>query len=435
MRNRIQKYLGNPQEFGVEQRIVHLIALLGALGVSLSLLLTAVFSPFQTGFLYMLVLPLLFAGVFVLSRLYRKILLAHVLIFLASVYGFFIALLYFGGLSSPAFYGYFVAFEVLLISSPNKLWHRFYLVFSLALGLFTFLFVAKDWAPLESRLVYTLLYSAFTFLIFWGTLMIIRGYQSLMAKSQDYNQELERKNKQVAAKIADVQELNAQKDRLFSIIGHDLRNPLNGIEGFLTVMEDDNLDRATQKKVQKQLLDLTRNSRTLLDNLLAWAKREGQARDFKDLLLSDLSEEALKPLYPLAQEKNINIQDQTQNESLYLFGDPHMVVMILRNLVSNAIKFTAPGGWIKLRAYERNEQILIEVEDNGVGMDQRQQERLFTNRREVSLGTNKEKGVGLGLLLCADYSAGMGGRIEVRSQKDKGTCFSVTLPKKEGLLA
>lgn len=435
MRNRIQKYLGNPQEFGVEQRIVHLIALLGALGVSFSLLLTAVFSPFQIGFLYMLVLPLLLAGVFVLSRLYRKILLAHVLIFLASVYGFFIALLYFGGLSSPAFYGYFVAFEVLLISSPNKLWHRFYLVFSLALGLFTFLFVAKDWAPLESRLVYTLLYSAFTFLIFWGTLMIIRGYQSLMAKSQDHNQELERKNKQVAAKIADVQELNAQKDRLFSIIGHDLRNPLNGIEGFLTVMEDDNLDRATQKKVQKQLLDLTRNSRTLLDNLLAWAKREGQARDFKDLLLSDLSEEALKPLYPLAQEKNINIQDQTQNESLYLFGDPHMVVMILRNLVSNAIKFTAPGGWIKLRAYERNEQILIEVEDNGVGMDQRQQERLFTNRREVSLGTNKEKGVGLGLLLCADYSAGMGGRIEVRSQKDKGTCFSVTLPKKEGLMA
>lgn len=409
MRNRIQKYLGNPQEFGVEQRIVHLIALLGALGVSFSLLLTAVFSPFQIGFLYMLVLPLLLAGVFVLSRLYRKILLAHVLIFLASVYGFFIALLYFGGLSSPAFYGYFVAFEVLLISSPNKLWHRFYLVFSLALGLFTFLFVAKDWAPLESRLVYTLLYSAFTFLIFWGTLMIIRGYQSLMAKSQDHNQELERKNKQVAAKIADVQELNAQKDRLFSIIGHDLRNPLNGIEGFLTVMEDDNLDRATQKKVQKQLLDLTRNSRTLLDNLLAWAKREGQARDFKDLLLSDLSEEALKPLYPLAQEKNINIQDQTQNESLYLFGDPHMVVMILRNLVSNAIKFTAPGGWIKLRAYERNEQILIEVEDNGVGMDQRQQERLFTNRREVSLGTNQEKGVGLGLLLCADYSAGMGG--------------------------
>ena len=86
------------------------------------------------------------------------------------------------------------------------------------------------------------------------------------------------------------------------------------------------------------------------------------------------------------------------------------------------------------RAHNLTER-LIEVEDNGVGMDQRQQERLFTNRREVSLGTNKEKGVGLGLLLCADYSAGMGGRIEVRSQKDKGTCFSVTLPKKEGLMA
>tara|TARA_B100001115_G_C15728929_1_gene354909 strand:- start:150 stop:875 length:726 start_codon:yes stop_codon:yes gene_type:complete len=232
--------------------------------------------------------------------------------------------------------------------------------------------------------------------------------------------------------MVETKELSAQKDRLFSIIGHDLRSPLSGIEGFLNVMDHGGVPDEERKIMQNELLRLTRNSRALLDNLLRWAKRDTKAYEASRVDYPKLIKMVGEHLRPLSDAKGISLQILIDEGEGTVTGDSDMLEMIIRNLISNAIKFTPKGGWIKVRAYEMESELKLEVEDNGIGMTEEQRKKLFSPHREVGLGTNKEKGVGLGLMLCAEFLNYMSGTIEVRSVKDKGSCFTVRIPRSWG---
>ena len=227
-------------------------------------------------------------------------------------------------------------------------------------------------------------------------------------------------------------ELIATKDKLFSIIAHDLRSPFNSILGFLELLIE-NVKNYEVADVEKYLgiINLSaKNTLVLLDNLLNWAKSQTGQIIFKPekIVLSSLIQEIFELLNPSAKNKNI-VLNHIQSEEIIVFADLNMIKTVLRNLISNAIKFTNSNGKINVYGLQNDKFIEIAVSDNGVGMNEETQNELFRlETNETSKGTANEKGSGLGLILCKEFVEKHGGKIWVKSELGKGSVFKFTLP-------
>ena len=304
------------------------------------------------------------------------------------------------------------------------------------MGYFIF-YASSGIFDLELQIITATISLTLILIFYLGSVYLKSTYDRLAIRLRKQRDELERKNQDYREQVHSISELNAQKTRLFSIIGHDLRSPLSGIEGLLHLLELDENQSEDQKVMQRDLLRLTRNSRTLLDNLLYWSKRESNAYQPSLVNYPDIIQMVSDYLAPIAASKNVKLQMLIEPNEGQVWNDAQMLEMIIRNLVQNAIKFVEPGGWVKLRAYETKKHLLLEVEDNGIGMTKEQIEKLFSDQREVRRGTSQEKGVGLGLKLCNEFVAKMDGAIKLRSIENKGTCFIIQLPrtKEDTLLA
>lgn len=400
--------------------------------LSCSLILVALplylFSPEDDKAFYFLLLGLGFVAAYLVLRLWEKILAAKIILFVLSLV--FSILLYpiTDFLKGPVFFGLLVYFLLSLATSFTILEQRLYLTYILALGAYLILGLT----PLPSILsmaVHFLAFAMLIIIIYLGTVYLKHDYDQSSKLLKERSAKLEQLSLEMEQKITETKELAAQKDRLFSIIGHDLRSPLSGIEGFLNVMEHGGVPDNERRIMSNELLRLTRNSRALLDNLLTWAKRDTKAYEASTVDYPKLIQMVGEHLSPLAEAKGISLKILIDDGEGSLQGDADMLEMIIRNLISNAIKFTSSGGWIKVRAYELASELRLEVEDNGIGMTEEQRKKLFSPHREVGLGTNREKGVGLGLMLCVEFLSYMNGTINVRSIKDKGTCFTVHIPR------
>jgi len=235
-------------------------------------------------------------------------------------------------------------------------------------------------------------------------------------------------------------ELNTTKDKFFRIIAHDLRNPYSSMIGFSEMLLED-LDDLSKEEIRDSLKIIhssAKNSFSLLENLLAWSRLETGHIPFApaEIVLADVAEEVVNVLFSLAYRKKIEISNLIQHD-LLLYADKNMLSAILNNLVMNAIKFTYPGGEIKLYANQYTSEpgtyenfIAVSVADNGVGMDEETRELLFTpSRRDSSPGTEKELGTGLGLLITREMVEKHGGKIMVTSSPDKGSVFTFLIPE------
>ena len=230
-------------------------------------------------------------------------------------------------------------------------------------------------------------------------------------------------------------ELNASKDKFFSIIGHDLRQPFNSILGYTNLLIDefDELSADEKKLYLNSVKNSANNSFKLLDNLLQCARLQaGRIEVNKEIIdLNYLIKSSVKLLSGIADEKNITIETNLE-ENLTAYADESMVAMIIRNLITNAIKFTSPGGKIKITSSSHNKSIIVSVEDNGVGMSKEDLENLFKiDVQHSALGTNKEKGTGLGLILVKEFLEKNNGKIRVVSEVGKGSAFSFSLPRRK----
>jgi PAS domain S-box-containing protein len=232
-------------------------------------------------------------------------------------------------------------------------------------------------------------------------------------------------------------ELNANKDKFFRIIAHDLRNPYNSIMGFSEMLIED-LDSVSKDEIKESLTIIygaAKNSFSLLENLLAWSRLETGSIAFTpvQIILSDIVEEVVNVLFSAAYRKKIDIENLVKPEVM-LFADKNMMIAMLNNLVMNAIKFTQSGGKIKIYSEaftpDRGKDFIrISVADNGIGMDAETSKFLFTANRMVSTpGTEKEQGTGLGLLLVREMVEKHGGSIKVESSPGKGSVFSLAIP-------
>ncbi len=227
--------------------------------------------------------------------------------------------------------------------------------------------------------------------------------------------------------------LNATKDKLFSIIGHDLKGPLNSLTSFsyLLLHHIDSISKDEIKMLSVDIDKSLKNLFNLLENLLEWSRSQTGSIDFKpeEFDLAVVLKENEDLLRVQAQNKKINLVNENKI-SLPVKVHRHSINTVVRNLISNAIKFTNEGGTITLASEEKGNQFIISVTDTGVGMSPAAIQKLFLlGTKHSTLGTAKEKGTGLGLLICKEFVEKNGGTIHVESKEGVGSKFYFTIPR------
>jgi len=234
---------------------------------------------------------------------------------------------------------------------------------------------------------------------------------------------------------AELRELNATKDKFFSIIAHDLRSPFNGFLGLTQIMAENlqSLKMAEVQNISVRMRDSATNLFRLLENLLDWALMQQSLIPFKPNVqeLRPIVAESIWMTLEYAKNKDIEISNAI-SDNLAVFADRNMLQTVIRNLVSNALKFTPKGGKVSLLAKDSGDMnVEISIRDTGIGMSQKIIDNLFhidvrTNRK----GTEGEYSSGLGLLLCNEFISKHGGKIWVESEEGKGSVFYFTIPQK-----
>ena len=237
---------------------------------------------------------------------------------------------------------------------------------------------------------------------------------------------------ELAQLAEELKKTNAMKDKLFSIIAHDLRSPLSSISMSLDLMTGNiEIDDDLKSEMMKDLKKSTTNTLNLLDNLLNWARSQtGTLKLHPEYLnINALISQTVELLRSNASQKSILIVVKA-DDNLRAFADQESVKLIIRNLFSNAIKFTPNYGFITVSACEKGNLTEISIRDTGIGMKREMVENLFNlNSFKTTYGTNHEKGSGIGLTLVRDFVERNGGKINVESKLGKGSMFVFTLPK------
>lgn len=242
--------------------------------------------------------------------------------------------------------------------------------------------------------------------------------------------------KLIKEKNKELRNLNAVKDKFFSIIAHDLKNPIHHLQGFSELMlcNLDSYDRERKKYFLELINSSARHTYSLLEDLLMWARAQSGKVPFnpEELSCRDIVYQNIEMMKPSAEYKNISIYSDI-SEDLTVFADFEMVSTVLRNLLSNAVKFTKKDKKVTV-GYERciNQKILLYVADEGVGISKDAQAGLFElDKHQSTHGTQEEKGTGLGLIVSKEFVERNGGEIWVESEEGEGTTIYFTLPAKK----
>jgi len=269
-----------------------------------------------------------------------------------------------------------------------------------------------------------LLLAPFVF-VRWRTRRLERQKEILEAIVANRTSEIQTKNKLL-------KELNATKVKLFSIISHDLRSPFNSILGFQEhlISEYPNLTDAERIDMLNKAHSSSKQVYTLVENLLSWSMLQTNAIHYDpvEFNLHSIVHERLSLYQSQAELKGITFKEDIV-ENLYAFADINLLQSTLRNLITNAIKFTPKGGSILVKAIKKDDWIVISVTDSGKGMTEEDINTLFKlDKLKSQKGTNGENGTGLGLLLCKDFIVKNKGKLTIESEPGKGSIFSFTIP-------
>ena len=250
----------------------------------------------------------------------------------------------------------------------------------------------------------------------------------------DITQRIEFHEKLIATQN-EMELLNKQKDKFFSIIAHDLRSPFSGMLGFTEILIEDYPTLPDEEKkfyiegIYTSLKDLL----TLIDNLLTWSRLNLNRVEFNpvEISLSAITNSVFKSQSIAATNKGVALQAEFDKD-VKAFADSDMIETVIRNLVSNAIKFTNPNGVITIKASADGDLVKVEIADTGVGMKPEIANNLFKIDMQVTTkGTKGEKGTGLGLIICKEFIEKHGGTISVESEVGKGTTISFSLPRQK----
>ena len=254
--------------------------------------------------------------------------------------------------------------------------------------------------------------------------------------SLKYAQELEEKNIKIELQNEAFQEqtkhlenVNNVKDKLFSIISHDLKDSLSSINSFIDLLKDGSLTRAEFDNLIPELSENANNASLLLFNLLNWSKSQMQSLKPNPSLfdVQEVFEDKVKLIEQRLESKGIELVDHTLRD--FAYADRSMIEIVIQNLLANALKFSKKGDKITVSNHISNGHCIISVADTGVGISRQNMEKLFKSNSFTTIGTNNEKGTGLGLSICKELVELNKGKIWVDSTVNVGSTFYVQLPK------
>ncbi|HEY5122370.1 MAG TPA: HAMP domain-containing sensor histidine kinase [Ignavibacteria bacterium] len=244
--------------------------------------------------------------------------------------------------------------------------------------------------------------------------------------------ELKRAEQEIKIKNEELIKLNAEKDKFFSIIAHDLRGPFTGFLGLTDLLKTD-IHSMSNEEIQDTANRMYRSARSLfrlLTNLLEWSIAQRGLTTFNPDKLSfkEIAKDSLQLFYDVAMNKGIDIKE-TIPEDIFVIADKSMLNTIIRNFVSNAVKFTRKGGRILISAKILENKVEISIKDTGIGMNGDLIKNLFRIDMKIGRkGTDDEPSTGLGLLLCKEYIEKHTGKITIKSEEGKGSEFVFSLP-------
>ncbi|MBN1926505.1 MAG: hypothetical protein JW798_11775 [Prolixibacteraceae bacterium] len=276
------------------------------------------------------------------------------------------------------------------------------------------------------------------FLTFWAYRRyhsLIKSQLELEMKVSDRTSEIQFQKEQIERQKHELELANKTKDKFVSIIGHDLKNPMSSIDQLieLLLMQDTNFDDATRKKFLKNLKKLSDKTLNLLDDLMVWAQSQANQIkiDKKPFDINEIIVDVIELCEPIARKKNIMLVSP-EDKGLIVNADKNTITTVLRNLVTNALKFSYENSKVVLDVNEDIAEVIVCVKDQGTGMSTTTLNSLFKVENILSReGTKGETGTGLGLILCKEFVFLNGGNIWAESEPGKGSKFCFTLEKED----
>ncbi len=258
-----------------------------------------------------------------------------------------------------------------------------------------------------------------------------RSYDKERKAAEEKTIAVEISKAQILLQKEQLEESNLEKSKLMSIISHDLRAPLLNIQSYLVLLNENEIDSEIRPVLEKALLKSTNNAVDMFSNLLHWTKSqmEGSRVHLIEVNLFSVLEDTLEMEKMHALKKDISLNYNIPPQ-LIVIADVDMLQLVVRNLISNAVKFTPHGGHINIDAQLVLNECKITVSDNGRGISQDKQENIFSIKSDPEFGTDNERGVGLGLVLCKEFIERQGGRIGFESNLGLGSSFFVFIPLK-----
>jgi len=241
--------------------------------------------------------------------------------------------------------------------------------------------------------------------------------------------------RQIQNQAEEIQKINRTKDRLYSIIAHDIKSPFSNISMLISTLAEGYLEPGSEEyeEILQSINRSTQETYALLENLLQWTRSQtGDLEVNPEILnLRELSERAFSFSELNAKNKKIDLKLDME-DTLPVYADRNMMQSVIQNLVGNAIKFTPEGGSVYIKGTQEGEQVILQVQDTGVGIPEENMKKLFVDRGQLTTrGTNDEKGSGLGLLLVQSFVEQNGGQVDAESKPGEGTTFTLTFPKAE----
>ncbi|MDX1585694.1 MAG: tetratricopeptide repeat-containing sensor histidine kinase [Balneolaceae bacterium] len=264
-------------------------------------------------------------------------------------------------------------------------------------------------------------------LILGGLIILVTvGSVLLLYRS---NREKNRINNKLKEQKKDLEEVNAVKNKLFGIVAHDLRTPLSALSGMLELVREEALSEEEMRQLFKEMEFSLHHNMNIMENLLVWAKQQmsGLQLNIQPLDACEIAEEIVGAHSFNARHKDITLKNEIQDE-IIIKADYDLLKLVLRNLISNSLKFSNSGDEIAIRASVKGQEVRFEIHDTGIGMPEEVQSKIFAGGISSRKGTHDEKGSGLGLNLCREFIEKQGGSITFESNEGEGTVFYFTLP-------
>ncbi len=426
---------GDPASYSMENRAFNLVSVISLLAMICMFIIDICIGQWQMS----IVIPCLFVFQFFLyyQSLVKKRYRTQVLLYgLVSYAGLAVNYHFNSGVGGPTMFIFFLIFQLLLTIAPSRysiLWTALNIL--LAGGLYLSEYLHPDWYPdtyptRGSRLIdFAFTYPIAIIFIYFITTYLKKYYKSEKRIAEERLVAIKEQNEVMLKQTAALEHMNAEKSKMFSIISHDLRAPIDSIKAYLEILSRSLVTAEEKEAIEDELLTQVRYTSELLQNMLHWSKSQMQGLQEKlvPLNLKELIDEMGSYRLSGASVKGVKLTYSIDKE-VEVIADADMLKVVMRNLLGNAVKFTPVGGEVVIKATRNGDNVEVSVKDSGIGIPAARQQELFTLHSETTFGTNNEKGVGLGLLLCKEFMERQNGSIWFESAVGEGTTFYISLP-------